>query len=324
MSARYFASTRIMITAALSAVTLVGTTAEVAQAAVSRNDQTAVAVTAGSLRHRSPSLSAVTLTVQTPRLQMSYRQFGHGPDLLLIPGFGCTMDDWDPLFLDALAANNHVTVFNHDGVGQTQATGAQLNVQVLAEDAAALSTALNLNHPNVLGWSMGGMVAQDLAIHHPGLIRRLVLAGSIPGGPATTTPGQAAIAALQDVTHPVQDIWTQFFPEDRQDEIPAWTARIQARSDYHAMTIPESLPLRGVLTQYIFQPTSPDLASIKVPTLVADGSLDTVTPPENSVTLAHTIPGAELRLYRHSGHAFIVQYPRQFAHDITVFLFAKH
>jgi pimeloyl-ACP methyl ester carboxylesterase len=287
-----------------------------ASAAVTGSESSLTATTV----RRSPSVHARTQIAHTQRLDISYRQFGRGTDLLLVPGFGCTMDDWDPLFLDALAVNYRVTVFNHDGVGATRASGAQLSIHVLAEDTANVITALKLRTPDVLGWSMGGMISQDLVINHPGLAHRLVLAASIPGGPASAPPSAAAIAALQDTTSPVQNIWTQFFPADKQDEIARWNTRIHWRNDYHAMTVPESLPLRGALVGFLQGQVAPELGRITVPTLVADGIRDSVTPPANSLALAEAIPHAELVVYPDSGHAFIVQYPNAFAARVHRFL----
>ena len=118
----------------------------------------------------------------TDTVLVAYRQFGSGPDLLLISGEHSTMTSWDPKFLLDLAAHFTVTEFDFPDVGYSAPDRRYTSVAALADDAAGLIWALGLGRPTVLGWGLGGEVALSLVERHPGLIWRLVLADATPGG----------------------------------------------------------------------------------------------------------------------------------------------
>jgi pimeloyl-ACP methyl ester carboxylesterase len=272
----------------------------------------------------SPSINATTKTVKTDRIRMAYRQFGKGRDLVLVTGFSCTMDDWDPILLDALAKTHRVTVFNHDGVGGTQASGVKgLNAHNLAEDMSSLFKALRLNKPDIVAISLGAIITQDFAINHPDQLNRLVLGGSATSGPAFVPPGPEIFAALGDVKSPVHDIWKYFFTSENQTRIKPWIERLKQRPDYREMTIAESLPMRAVLNAFLQTPTPQNLSAITARTMVAVGEQDIVTLPANSTFIADNIPGAVLVTYPGAGHAFSEQYATRFADDINTFLKKK-
>lgn len=146
----------------------------------------------------APSITAVpTRVAHTTLGAVGYREVGHGPALLMITGFSAGMDDWAPSFVDALAAHFRVVLFDNAGVGRTASLPAPLTVPEMAAQTSALITALGLGRCDVLGWSMGGMVAQSLAVTHAGQVRRLVLAATQAGtGTAAPVPS-AAQAALE-------------------------------------------------------------------------------------------------------------------------------
>ncbi len=117
---------------------------------------------------------------------------GAGSPLLLITGFGASMDDWPPSFVDTLAGHHEVIVLDNAGVGQTSA-GASSSITAMADQTSDLMSALHLDRSAVLGWSMGGMIAQALAVDHPAQVSRLVLAATQAGtGKALPVPAKAA------------------------------------------------------------------------------------------------------------------------------------
>ncbi|WP_328403846.1 alpha/beta fold hydrolase [Nocardia sp. NBC_00403] len=137
----------------------------------------------------SPSLTAPTHVVDVAGVPIAYRSFGHGPPLVLTPCLGLSMDDWDPALLDRLAATNHVVIFDSDGVGRTPASSsAILTVRQLSDQAAGLIQALHLGRPTVVGYSLGGFVAQRLVVDHPGVVGALILMGTGPGGSQQVLP----------------------------------------------------------------------------------------------------------------------------------------
>ncbi len=120
-------------------------------------------------------LTAPISVVRTSAGTVAYRELGSGPALLLITGADASMDYWPPSFVDALAAHYEVVVFDNAGVGRTSAVSAPalLSVTAMASQTSALISALGLRRPAVLGWSMGGMIAQALAVSHPAQVSRL-------------------------------------------------------------------------------------------------------------------------------------------------------
>jgi pimeloyl-ACP methyl ester carboxylesterase len=144
-------------------------------------------------------LTAPIRVARTSAGTVAYRELGSGPELLLIAGAGASMDDWPPAFVDALAAHHHVVVFDNAGVGRTAAVSApaSLSITAMTSQTSALISALGLRRPAVLGWSMGGMVAQALAVSHPAQVSRLILAASgIGTGKAVPLPPSTAMPLL--------------------------------------------------------------------------------------------------------------------------------
>ena len=123
------------------------------------------------------------------------------------------MEGWDRRFADALAQHHRVVIFDNAGVGQTQALSAPLSIDAMANQTSALIAALGLQRPDVLGWSMGSMIAQALAVLHPDQVRRLVLCASFPGNGQAARPSQQAIHAL--TSSDPQKVMTDLFPADQ-------------------------------------------------------------------------------------------------------------
>ena len=140
-------------------------------------------------------LTSPIRVVRTSAGTVAYRELGSGPALLLITGADASMDGWPPSFVDALAAHHKVVVFDNAGVGRTSAVSAPdlLSIAAMASQTSALISALRLRRPAVLGWSMGGMIAQALAVSHPAQVSRLILAATTAGtGKALPLPSYTA------------------------------------------------------------------------------------------------------------------------------------
>ena len=120
-------------------------------------------------------------TVETGKGTVGYRSVGEGPPLVLIMGLSGTMDAWQPSFVDSLAARRRVIVFDNEGIRRTTGSRGPLTIRRMARQTASLIRALRLGRPDVLGWSMGGMIAQSLARQRPRRVRRLVLCATAPG-----------------------------------------------------------------------------------------------------------------------------------------------
>src|ERR1700722_12043867 len=170
------------------------------------------------------ALTAPIRVVRTSAGTIAYRELGSGPVLLLITGADASMDGWPPSFVDALATQHEVVVFDNAGVGRTSAVPASalLSVTAMASQTSALISALGLGRPAVLGWSMGGMIAQALAVSHPAQVSRLILAASAAGtGKAVPLPPFATVSGL----NPGQLV-AQTFPKNQAAAATAYVNSI--------------------------------------------------------------------------------------------------
>jgi pimeloyl-ACP methyl ester carboxylesterase len=279
------------------------------------------AATAAWPARQAGTPSAVSSPVRVAHTSLGtvgYRIVGGGPPLVMITSYNATMEDWDPTFVDALARHYRVVIFDNAGIGDTQQLPGPLTIDAMARQAAALIDALRLSRPAVLGWSMGGMIAQALAVLDPSQVRRLVLCATFPGTGAVVPP--ATIAALTRL-EPKQ-VQAALFPPNQARAYNAFTAAI---SGYPPAAAPSAAALaaqRRAVTQWWTgkDPAGRKIAAISVPTLVADGWADWADPAANGRTLARLIPGGRLVLYTDAAHAFLFQNGTQFAAVVDSFL----
>ncbi len=265
-------------------------------------------------------LTVPTSVVRTIDGTVAYRELGSGPALLLIMGADASMDDWPPGFVDALAAHHEVVVFDNAGVGRTSAVPAPapLSITAMASQTSALISALRLRHPAVLGWSMGGMIAQALAVSHPAQVSRLILAATAAGtGKALPLPPSATIFGLNSA-----ELVAQLFPKNQAAAARAYLKTIQQypgsygvpAATFHSQYLAAERWLAG-------QDAAGHLVGdLRVPTLVADGTLDQDTGPANARLLARSVPGAKLLLFDDAGHAFWFQDAARFIRAVETFM----
>jgi pimeloyl-ACP methyl ester carboxylesterase len=121
-------------------------------------------------------------TVRVDGAEIVYRRVGKGRPVLVLNGFAATSSDWDPSFVDGLASSNELILLNNRGIGGSTDNGAPFDIAVLAADAACVIEALGFKRVNVIGWSMGGFIAQILAVKYPQRVNSLVLLSTDPGG----------------------------------------------------------------------------------------------------------------------------------------------
>jgi pimeloyl-ACP methyl ester carboxylesterase len=276
---------------------------------------------AGASTSRVPNsvVDAPVKVVQTTKGSVAYRAFGRGPFLVLVMGYAGTMETWDPYFVDALARHFRVIIFNNAGIGGTAAPKA-LSIDSMADQTSALITALHLGSPDVLGWSMGSMIGQALAILHPDQVHRLILCATYPGTGNAVQPSQKNIAAL-----------TGSDPKaSRLDLFPSNQLVAAAAFDGSLAAYPASAPApasviaaqaNAILAWFNGRvSTGHDLAKISVPTLVADGVDDRIDAAANDREVAAQIPHARLQFYPNAGHAFLFQEGMIFTYLVQSFL----
>ncbi len=200
-------------------------TASTTSAATSVPPSTAPPVAAG--------IAAVPVSVaQTGEGRVAYRQLGTGPPLLLIMGLGGSIDAWQPSFIDALASQYRVIVFNNAGIGGTSTLPSPLTPTAMADQTSAFITALGYKRVDVLGWSLGGMVAQALAVQHPTQVGGLILAATQPGtGHGVPIPAAAAADAVSSNPAAVLSV---LFPSDQTVAEQHYVTGILSYPDYYA------------------------------------------------------------------------------------------
>lgn len=276
----------------------------------------------------TPAASAGITTVpvavaHTSDGQVGYRQIGTGSPLLLIMGLGGSIDAWQPSFVNALANHFRVIMFDNAGIGRTSALPSPLTPTAMAAQTSAFITALGLGRVDVLGWSLGGMVAQALAVQHSTQVDHLILAATQPGtGHAVPIPPAAAADAVS--SNPA-NVLSVLFPSGQSSAEQQYVAGILSYPGYY-------LAPRGVLTSQSTAVASwlggsdrsgLKTSAIKAPTLVADGNDDALDPESNDQMLAGTIPGAQLVIYPGAGHGFLFQDSSAFVPRVEAFLHAQ-
>jgi pimeloyl-ACP methyl ester carboxylesterase len=282
--------------------------------------------------------TAVTTQVTAPNeriaarngIEFAYRRFGNtergAPPVLFLQHFRGNLDNWDPGIVDRLAAQREVILLDNAGVGGS--TGATPRTfTAMAHDALAFVDALELRSIDVLGFSIGGYVAQELALVRPHLVRRLVLAGTGPQGGQDIHgwEGEVHDMAMEDVQG-AEHLLFLFFERSPASVAKGWAfvERIFLRTEDR--DAPVSLAARDAQRDAYAAWGVPDpsrlhrLAGIRQPTLVLHGDNDIMIPPANARLLAERLPNAALSIYRGANHGFLFQYPAEFSAEVNDFL----
>jgi pimeloyl-ACP methyl ester carboxylesterase len=240
--------------------------------------------------------------------------------------FRGNLDNWDPALVDRLAKDREVILLDNRGVGSSSGNVPD-NVPDMARDALRFVNALGLRQIDLLGFSLGGFVAQEFVLVRPRLVRRLILAGTAPqGAPRLHRMSDDVYAlATQDVLDPERFI-KLFFSGSAESRAKAveFLGRITARKvdrDEPTDTATRDAQLDAITRYGIPDPSKlAQLTAITQPTFVANGDNDRWMITENSHLLAHHLPNSELRIYPDSGHGFLDQYPELFADHVKSFL----
>lgn len=273
-------------------------------------------------------ISAPTRFVEADGVRYAYRRFGaaSGTPLLFLQHLRGGMDHWDPAVTDGLAAGRPVILFDNAGVaassGQTPET-----MEGFADHAAAFAGALGLTQVDVLGFSIGGHAAQALALRHPRLVRRQVIAGSRPraGVDEGIHPDVLKVASRNEVMT-LEDFMFLFFEPTPASEAAGrefWERRHRRTVDVDPPTSQATMKAQiAALLEWreLRGERYAELKSITQPTLVVNGIHDIMCPTINSYLLAEHIPNAELIIYPDSGHGGIFQYHEKFAPVAVQFL----
>src|ERR1700694_5624319 len=270
---------------------------------------------------------AVTKRVDVNGTSFVYRETGqkNGLPVVLLHHLTAVLDDWDPRTIDSLAQKHRVIVFNNRGVGGSKGTTPD-TIDAMAADAVAFIRALGLTKIDLLGFLLGGFIAQVSAQKHPDLVRKMILAGtSAAGGEGVSNVGavlQDAVAkATAEKKHPKQAL---FFTQshDGQKAAAEFLQRLSIRQQDRDLPATQETIVAQVtaITKWGMAPKPASLDSIRQPVLVANGDTDVMVPSINSVELARKLPQAELSIFPDAGHGAIFQYHSAFLDQTLRFL----
>lgn len=267
--------------------------------------------------------------IEAEGVKFAYRKFGQetGTPLLCFIHFRGTMENWDPNMIGVLAENRPVILFDNAGVGEsggeTPATIAEM-----AKDAATFIKALALEKVDILGFSIGGMVAQEFALQQPNLVRRIVLSGT------------SLRSGVSEFTEGVYEAMTEFNGKDALENFlflfygPTETSQAAGLASIKRILSQKKVESSSQVTEAQFKAVSEWakretkqeynwLEKITQPVLVTNGVKDIMVATKNSYILTVNLPNAQLIIYPDSGHGHLFQYPEQYAGDVNQFLDAE-
>jgi pimeloyl-ACP methyl ester carboxylesterase len=269
-----------------------------------------------------------TETVEANGTRFAYRRFGEptGTPMVLLQHFMGNLDNYDPLITDALAMGREVILTDNAGVGLSTGEAPETVVE-MAKDAASLIDALRLEQVDLFGFSMGGYVAQQIAVDRPELVRRLVLVGTGPrGGDGMDQLSPDVVPLFTTMRKPQDLMWLPIFfspSQVSQSSGRSFLERIRARNEDRDAPVSEATIAAHRMAAGEWGEAAPDsfdyLKGIPHPTLVVNGSNDIVVPTINSYILQQNLPHAELILFPDSNHGSHFQFTTQFNRLVTDF-----
>ena len=247
-------------------------------------------------------------TTKVGDIQMYYEVRGSGEPLLLIMGLGGNAAGWE-MQIPYFSRQYQVIVFDNRGAGRSDKPEGPYTISQMADDGVGLLDALAITSAHVYGISMGGMIAQEMALRHPARMRALVLGATMAGGPDAVMAGPEVIQQWASAaTMPLEQAIASGLPFLYSDE---FIARNEERLVRRALQLAHLMPPVDALQRQFAAITQFNvydrLQRIRVPTLVITGTDDRIVPAENSRILAERIPGAELVELKGAGHGFLVE-----------------
>lgn len=263
--------------------------------------------------------AAPTKAVNVQGTNFAYRELGpeKGIPVIFLHHLTAVLDDWDPAIFDGLAKSHHLIVFDNRGVGGSEGKTPD-DVALMAKDAMAFIDALGFNQVDLVGFSLGGFIAQVVAQERPDLVRRMILAGTGPaGGEGISNVGAVLQDAIAKATaqnkHPKQFLFFQP-SKNSQTAAGAFLNRLnQRKEDRDAAVTNETIHAQVTAITKWGMAAEGSLGATRQPVLVVNGDNDIMVPTINSVKLAGKLPNAELSIFPDAGHGGIFQY-----HDVFV------
>lgn len=260
-------------------------------------------------------------TTWTTKIEMYYEIHGSGFPLVLIRGLGSNADHWysqTPVFSEQYK----VITFDSRGIGRSGGADSHFNISVLAKDTVALMDAIGVSRPHILGLSLGGMIAQEIALSYPERIRGLVLASTHCGGKRVVRVSEAGVSLLPEELYGNTEERKQKAAEMMfSEKTLAETADVVEKYLDVSNRYPPAQEVLQKMRKSVQDYDSWErLPRIQVPTLVISGEDDVLVAPDNSRILAERIPGARLEIVKEGGHQLLIEKPYESNRIIMDFL----
>jgi len=259
--------------------------------------------------------------VQVSDIRMGYRIFGKGYPLILITGFGSTMVLWERRLIRRLTEHFQVIIFDHRGAGRSDVGEKSFTLERFADDTAGLMNALGVPSAHILGWSMGGLIAEELALKYPDKVDRLILYAAHCSGdlhPPTREVIEQICrgSGLPDFQDSLKFV-CMLFPDD-------WVEKNQHRIRGLFLKPMSTIPVEELRKQAQaienWNGVCERLRGVMCPTLLVHGDSDILTPLEESKNMARLIPDSRLEIMKGGGHGVIFQERERFADIVLDFL----
>ncbi len=270
-----------------------------------------------------------TRMIHSSDIDIAYKTFGKGYPLVLITGYSCTMNFWDPVVLGELASHYEVIIFDNRGMGSTGSSDKEFTIEQFADDTTGLMEALKIKKAHVLGWSMGTNIAIEFALRYPDKVNKLILYAGDCGGKEAILPSPDVIDTMRQLTDTTSNpretaerLVKMLFPEK-------WLRENPDLKKYYSAAASSAIPTETSRKQNIdrqskametWQGAYTRLPQLTCRTLLITGTDDVSTPTQNSQILASRIPGARLLLIKGGGHGLMYQYPKRFSRAVLTFL----
>jgi pimeloyl-ACP methyl ester carboxylesterase len=259
-------------------------------------------------------------SIRVGDIKMGYRTYGDRYPLVMIMGYGSTMNLWEPGLIRTLSSRFKVIIFDNRGMGNTEAGQRAFSIEQFADDTVGLMDGLGIRQAHVLGWSMGALIAEEVALRHSGKVNKLVLyaahcnASLFPPAPEvlqklTDTSGTPEERGMRFISVVFPLGWLQSHGERIKEVF------------YRPMgNLPPETMVKQSMAIGAWKGCCDRLGEIDSPTLVIAGADDVMVPPQNARYLASKVPNAQLVLSENGGHGLMFQYPDKFSEKMISFL----
>jgi len=265
--------------------------------------------------------------VKVGDIDISFKQLGNNTDkpIVLINGQSTSKEMWSPTLLKELSENRTVIIFDNRGVGESTVGTKEFSINQFANDTIGLLDALNITDADILGFSMGSFIAQELALKNPNRVNSLILYASSCGGVEAVPPNPQVLRAVDAFTNTstptregIDKITSTLFP-------PEWFKANPNYQNYIPLSkepIPPEIVQRqeNAIISWFTKGTCEDLSNVTQTTLVIVGTDDIWTPAANSLMIAEKVPAAWLIQIRDSGHGLMYHFPDKFTNVVSTFL----